>query len=402
MADDPLHERILLVANTLPPHDISGVGEQVLQLAEGLRQRGAEVEVLGRGGQKEDADGARGPKVLFPLTIVPAVRRRLRSFRPTVLQVHESDGALALWAGRRHRRRSGQRLLLVALQQVSYVRERRAVRPLRDASDGDRVIGRPGSVEKRFRWLKAPLQILLGRWTARWADRVLAPSERTAGEIELDYLRGKGRGGEGDVRVVPNVTGGLVHQTVASFEDPADEPVFLFVGRLRLRKGVETLLAAYRRLEDSGSPPAPLWIVGSGEHQAALRARVEALGLRSVRFLGRRSGAEVRGLFERSRALVVPSTYEGMPLVILEAMEAALPVIASDVSGIPEVVVDGVTGRIVPPEDSAALAAVLREAQDHPERAKDWGQAGRRRLDEHYRPHHGAKAWIAALSDLLE
>src|SRR5215210_3490253 len=82
--------RVLLVANTLPPRDVSGVGEQVLQLAAGLRQAGCEVEVLGRGpGQ------VGGPKVLFPLSAVPAVRRALRRFRPHVVQVHESDGGLA-------------------------------------------------------------------------------------------------------------------------------------------------------------------------------------------------------------------------------------------------------------------------------------------------------------------
>ena len=81
--------RVLLIANTLPPRDVSGVGEQVLQLAAGLRELGDEVEVLGR------ARGAAGPKVLFPLTIVPAAWRALRRFRPHVVQVHESDGALA-------------------------------------------------------------------------------------------------------------------------------------------------------------------------------------------------------------------------------------------------------------------------------------------------------------------
>ena len=82
--------RVLLIANTLPPRDVSGVGEQVLQLAAGLREHGDEVKVLGR-----EPGGAVGPKVLFPLLVVPAVWRALRRFRPHVVQVHESDGALA-------------------------------------------------------------------------------------------------------------------------------------------------------------------------------------------------------------------------------------------------------------------------------------------------------------------
>src|SRR5215210_6616652 len=134
--------RVLLVANTLPPRDVSGVGEQVLQLAAGLRQAGCDVEVLGRGpGQ------VGGPKVLFPLFSVPAVRRALRRFRPHVVQVHESDGGLAALLVKALAPRLDPRPRLVALLQVSYVEERRAVRPLVAIGDGGRVLGRPGSVE---------------------------------------------------------------------------------------------------------------------------------------------------------------------------------------------------------------------------------------------------------------
>src|SRR6478672_5901949 len=171
--------RVLLIANTLPPRDVSGVGEQVLQLEAGLRELGCEVEILGR-----QAGGAAGSKVLFPLTVVPAAWRALRRFRPHVVQVHESDGALAALLVKVARARLAPRPLLVALQQVSYVEELRAVRPL--VAEG-RVLGRPGAVELRFRWLKGPLQVLLGRLTAWAADLVLAPSEVTAAEIRRDY-----------------------------------------------------------------------------------------------------------------------------------------------------------------------------------------------------------------------
>jgi hypothetical protein len=161
--------RVLLIANTLPPRDVSGVGEQVLQLATGLREHGDEVEVLGRGP---------GPKVMFPLLVVPAAWRALRRFRPHVVQVHESDGALAALLVAVVGALLTPRPLLVALLQVSYVEELRAVRPIADRADG-RVLGWPGAVEMRFRWLKAPLQILLGRLTAWAADLVLAPSATT-------------------------------------------------------------------------------------------------------------------------------------------------------------------------------------------------------------------------------
>ena len=93
----------------------------------------------------------------------------------------------------------------------------------------------------------------------------------------------------------------------------------------------------------------------------------------------------------------MPSLYEGMPLVILEAMEAAVPVVASSVSGIPEVVMDGETGWLVPPEDPVALARALEELQRWPARGRERGEAGRRRLDRLYRPENGAQAWLEAV-----
>jgi hypothetical protein len=204
--------RVLLIANTLPPRDVSGVGEQVLQLAAGLRAQGDEVEVLGR-----EPGGAAGPKVLFPLLAAPAAWRAVRRFRPHVVQVHESDGALAALLVKAAAAFFAPRPLLVALLQVSYVEERRAVRPL---VAGGRVLGRPGGVELRFRWLKAPLQILLGRLTARVADLVLAPSAATAAEIRRDYR-------VGEVGVIPNVTGGL---RVEPAGEPDGEPGYLFCG----------------------------------------------------------------------------------------------------------------------------------------------------------------------------
>lgn len=371
--------RVLLIANTLPPRDVSGVGEQVLQLAAGLRELGDEVVVLGRG-----PGGAAGPKVLFPLTIVPAAWRALRRFRPHVVQVHESDGALAALLVRAARLLIEPRPLLAALLQVSYVEELRAVRPL--AARG-RVLGRPGSVEVRFRRLKAPFQILLGLITARAADLALVPSEATAAEIRRDYR-------VEEVGVIPNVTGGLDVAPAGSVEG---EPGYLlFVGRLRIRKGVEVLLEALRELrgprgDHSG---ARLRIAGDGEHRAALERRVDELGLRdAVSFLGSCDGPRVRTLLRGAAALVVPSTYEGMPLVVLEAMDAGVPVVASAVSGIPEVVVGGETGWLVPPEDPETLAGALAEVLSDPAEARRRGEAGRRRVEERYRPARAAAAW---------
>jgi glycosyltransferase involved in cell wall biosynthesis len=384
MSDTLPVPRVLLVANTLPPRDVSGVGEQVLQLAAGLRASGCDVEVLGRG-----PGGVSGPKVLFPLFAVPAVWRALRRFRPHVVQVHESDGGLAALLVSVLAPRLDPVPRLVALLQVSYLEERRAVRPL---VAGGRVLGRPGSVERRFRWGKAPLHIALGWLTARAADLVLAPSAATAAEIRRDYLGVR----PARVGVIPNVTGGLPVEPAAG---PVDEApgYLLFVGRLRIRKGVEVLLEALRGLL-AAQPGARLLVAGDGEHRAALERRAAELDLGSaVRFLGRCDAGRVRGLLRGARALVVPSIYEGMPLVVLEAMQAGVPVIASRVSGIPEVVADGRTGWLVPPEDPERLAAALGAALADPDEARRRGKAGRRRVEAEFRPAHAAARWRAVV-----
>ncbi len=385
--------KVLLVANVLPPRDLSGAGEQVLQLAWGLREAGCEVEILGR-----DGCGQKVSKSAFPWRARSAVQRLVGDWRPDVVQVHESDGGLVI---RDLARLDGaSRPLLVALQQVSYVRERQAVRPLVDHDQDARVVARPVRSELLFRSLRTPLHIALGRMTARRSDLRLAPSRATAVEIEQDY------GVEG-VRVVPNVTGAPLDvqaresaQVADRDEEPVGEPYLLAVGRLRIRKGMEILLQALAQVRDRGHR-LRLVVAGDGERRAALERLSERLGLGTgVHWAGRCSRSETARLRRRAAALVVPSTYEGMPLVVLEAMGDGVPVIASAVSGIPEVVVDGETGWLVPPERSAALAGALIEAMSDPDAARLRGEAGRQRLEQRFRPHHAARHWFEALGSV--
>ncbi len=382
--------KVLLVANVLPPRDLSGAGEQVLQLAWGLRQAGCDVDVMGR-----DRCGPKASKTSFPWYARRAVARRVNDWRPDVVQVHESDGGLVI---RDLARQAGaSRPLLATLQQVSYVRERLAVRPLVDGDRRFAVVARPATSERVFRSLRTPLHIALGRITARCADLRLAPSEVTAREIELDY-------GVTGVQVVPNVTGAPLDRaderdTGNMREDAVagQEPFVLAVGRMRIRKGFEILLHALAAARQRGRRPR-LVIAGDGERRRSLAALARRLRLgASVRFAGRCSRSEVARLRQGATALVVPSTYEGMPLVVLEAMGDGIPVIASAVSGIPKVVVDGETGWLVPPERSSALADALIAATSDPAESGRRGAAGRRRLDQAYRPRHAAQQWLDAL-----
>lgn len=378
--------RVLLVANTLPPRDVSGVGEQVLQLAVGLESVGHQVEVLGRG-----PGGAKGPKLLFPLTIVPAFLEALRRFQPHVIQVHESDGAMVALLTKILSPMLEPSPQLVALQQVSYLEEMRAVRSLR--FDGQ-TLGVPGAREWLFRFVKAPVQIAFGSLTAWLSDVVLAPSRQTALEIERDY-------GVDSVLMLPNVTGGRPIEPTSTAVVQEEAGYFLFVGRLRIRKGVEILLNAVSSLAAAGKA-VQLVVVGDGEHRAALESRARELGLEeTVRFVGACDAGTVRMLMSGAAALVVPSIYEGMPLVVLEAMENSLPVVASAVSGMPEIIAAGQSGWLVPPEDVTALSGALAEVYDNPREAIRRGEAGRILLEKRFRPENAASIWCRYLSSAV-
>lgn len=373
----------LFVVNTLPPHDLSGAGEQVVQLVAGLRERGIDAEILGRG-----RHGARGPKMLFPVMVVIPVLLRLRSGRFNVVQTHESDGGLLALCLRLLRLPGLRALLptvrLVALLQVSYDEEARAVRPLVDARMGELAV--PAASEVRFKRYRTPIQRLLGRWAARCSEVVLVPSERTGHEIARDY------GGPAP-QLLPNATAEAPSLWPAPTQRPGG---LLYVGRLRIRKGVEVLLWSLSILRDDGHA-FELTIAGDGERRGTLEALTVQLGLQDrVRFLGHSNRAELRQELAKATALVVPSIYEGMPLVILEAMEEGVPVVASAVSGIPEVVVDGVTGWLVPPENVDALSQALSQVLSNEGECRRRGAAGKERLSR-YRPSVIASTWIDAV-----
>jgi glycosyltransferase involved in cell wall biosynthesis len=315
----------------------------------------------------------------------------LRRFRPHVVQVHESDGALVALLSRIIGATVRPQPLLISLLQVSYIEEMRAVRPLTYRGE---VLGRPGLDERRFRLFKAPVQVLFGSLSAWLADLVLAPSRVTANEISRDYR-------VTSVGVVPNVTGGLSWDRAADVRRNGLGENLLFVGRLRLRKGVEVLLAAIDTLRRE-YPTVRLRIVGDGEQRRTLELMVKRLDLvDEVEFLGRQAPEEVRRLLAESRALVVPSIYEGMPLVILEAMEQGVPVVASAVSGIPEVVIDGETGWLVHPEDPQQLSAALREVASDGQEAARRGEAGQQRVAALYRPANAAMLWEQEVVPLI-
>jgi len=156
--------------------------------------------------------------------------------------------------------------------------------------------------------------------------------------------------------------------------------LFLFVGTLRAIKGLTTLLQAFRALPEMQRRRARLVLIGDGDLEAELRARIERFGMtEQVSLLPPVPHAEIPRWVGACDCLVLPSTMEGYPNVLVEALAAARPVIASRVGGIPEIVVDGATGILVPPGEAWPLTdAMLRMLEGFNFDASTATAAGRR------------------------
>lgn len=163
----------------------------------------------------------------------------------------------------------------------------------------------------------------------------------------------------------------------SDFGLPEAVPIVGFVGWLIPVKGPEVLLDAMGGVW-ANHPSAVLAYVGKGEMETELRQRVRDEGLPDrVCFLGWRNDvARVLPLFD---LLVLPSRNEGMGRVLVEAMAAGLPVVASRVGGVPDLVAHGVNGLLVPPGEPPALAAAIGRILGHPDLARRMGESGRRR-----------------------
>lgn len=226
---------------------------------------------------------------------------------------------------------------------------------------------------------------LLKRFSYRWVDRVI-----TVCRANVPYLTDHQFVPPKKAGVIPNALrrefgtgdtdpGPQVRETHGL---PAEAVLVVFVGNLLKHKGLHRLIRAL-----SGMPELPwhLAVVGEGPERGPCEALLEksSLGHRAT-FTGRLTGAGVEAILRSADVLALPSETEGMPYVILEAMAAGLPVVASSVYGIPELVDDGRTGLLVPPDDSDGLQRALRELLQNGPLRNEMGRRARERFEEHF------------------
>lgn len=357
--------RILQVVAYFPPDRVGGVGEVAAHLRRGLEARGHRVQVLTTGGPSHDPEVRRVART--PGGFVLASLRGLRAARgANLVHVHHGEAALLLLA----LRLLGPRVPILLTLHVG-------LRAMRASLDPYTVAGRrygdggPGWLERAAFALRASLD----RLALACADRVTFISQSAARDV-LGAQRAR------TARVIYN---GLPQTREPMPATPVAPVDLLFVGTNSVRKRVTMLplvLAAVRRRR----PSATLRIVGFGaEENPELSAVARELDVHAaIEFVGRTESAALAKYYAAAGVLVVPSAYEGLPMVILEGFQQGLPCVATAVSGHPEVIEQGANGLLVPVDDPDAMAAATLRILEDPALRARMAQHARQTVDARF------------------
>jgi glycosyltransferase involved in cell wall biosynthesis len=229
-----------------------------------------------------------------------------------------------------------------------------------------------------------PHYLILERLANGMTDLIVANSEA----VKQDVVR-RERVEPSKVRVIHNGIDPSTYQAAvdsprlrASLGIPEEAKIVGVVANLIPYKGHRVFLSACQEVRRRHSP-AKILLIGDGPARGELEALAQVLGLQGdVLFLGgRRDVSQLLALMDLA---VLPSLEEGFPNAVLEAMAAGKAVVATRVGGVPEAVVHGETGLLVPPGEPGALAEAISELLSHPQRAAEMGMSGKERVTKQF------------------
>jgi glycosyltransferase involved in cell wall biosynthesis len=259
------------------------------------------------------------------------------------------------------------------------------------------VRGDEAKYERGMRRIALAIQSRLERWHVHRADRVIATSAYSAGRIASLYGLDRGR-----IAVVPELID-LEAWDRALRNAPAKDgpPRILTVAHLYPRKGIDSLLRAFAAV----SAEAVLRIVGTGRESERLIRLARDLAISDrVNFLGHLPFSELVAEYRDATLFGLPTEQEGFGIVFLEAMASSLPIVATRVAAVPEVVAEGVNGLLVNAGDETALAQALKRLLGDPQLREQLGREGRKRVEQFAAPTV-ARQFLAAIgvnpTDLL-
>lgn len=348
------------------PHFGGGVEKVAAELCDGLGRRGHNIAVLTLRtctAPATETDGALtiyrvpavdltrwfGVQFAISMPVLSATTRIIRSFRPDLVHAHNLFFRTTEVAA--------------LLRTVFHI-------PLVTTLH----LGKPEGGGRLLNTLIKTYESTMGSFIVRRSDHVIAVSSAVA-----KHARRMG-GYSTPVTVVPNaVDSNLFHPAPVRRDI---RQMVLFVGRLVPNKGPETMLRAAPAVL-ARHPQAQFVLVGDGPLRVRLQEQAGQMGIgHAVRFLGIRH--DVPDLMREAAVFVRPSSLEGMPLTILEAMASALPVVATPVGGTPELLKDGVNGYLFQVGDSMALANAIIRLLDDRSLVEEMGCRGRELVESGY------------------
>ena len=238
------------------------------------------------------------------------------------------------------------------------------------------------TLDRPPRWTKEAARSRLMAWTLRRrSDRVIAVSRSARDHVlrKAGLPKRHTAAIHNGINLAPFLAVGTEERcrTRSELGIGADDPVITTVAVLRQPKGITDFLVALPTLLQS-YPKLTYLIVGDGPDRSRLDRFVADLGVgQSVHFAGRRS--DIPHMLAATDLFVLPSLTEALPTVLIEAMAVGLPVVATQVGGVPEIVDSGVTGLLVPPSSPTALAEAADRLLNSPRQCRAMGLAGRRK-----------------------
>ncbi len=374
--------RVLIVSWEYPPVVVGGLGRHVYQLATALAADGHDVVVLSR--QPSGTDPASHPTTD---AVAEGVRVIGAAHDPHEFDFFSDMMAWTLAMGHAMIR-AGMRLHGTWTPDVVHAHDWLVAHPAVALAEFFEVplVSTIHATEagRHCGWLSGPVnrQVhAVESWLARESDALIACSHSMAEEITA--LFGPGLV---DVTVIPNGIDSR-HWQFARRQPRTGPPELLYFGRLEYEKGVHDAIAAMPRIRRR-HPGTTLTVAGDGTQLDWLvdQARKYKV-LKAVRFVGEVDHDELLRLLHRTDAAVLPSHYEPFGIVALEAAAAGAPLVTTNVGGLGEAVIDGVTGLSCPPRDVVALASAVCAALSDPAAAQRRAVAARERLTSEFDWH---------------
>jgi len=366
--------RVCFVSFEFPPNVLGGVGTYAEAIVEGLKSRGVDVFVITRGNQNDYGKKTFG----VPTSDVP-YWRRLFFMRPASSLLHRLNKLIdfdLVHFNEPHIMLAKLNLPTVCTLHSTQINE------IKLKLAGSKTLKTTHDIRDLI-W-KGPVGSIFDVFKTHAVDKIICPSPHL-----LKLVRSYCFVDERKICVIPNGINLEVFDKTKDYDTSIlgkynleRDKYLLFMGRLSVLKGIQHLIEAFRTIKKEYTN-LKLAIVGTGEYEGYLRNL--AYGIDDIVFTGYADALAVKkSLYTNCVAVVVPSSYEGLPMVVLEAMACKKAVIASDVGGIPLLVRHGKNGFLAKPGDSRSLEKFIRILLEDPDLRKNMGSFGRKLAEEKF------------------